>query len=369
MDAARGLLMILMALDHAISFICRIHYSEFWAFPMPDYGGSLLAFFTRFVSHLCAPGFAFFMGAGMVLFAESRGRRGWGTSSLVRHFWLRAFVLVGVSLTLENFFWHAGELSTRPDAQWGVFFSILCTLAGSMAAGSFLLRLPALLLMSLSAGFILLAPMALPIGQPVEGLSQALSLPRIVLFVPWGHQTFLGRSYFIYPLVPWLGITLAGMVLGKALAARGEPVLKGLHRVGFVLLLAFLVARFAGIPGNINTTPPSVLIGFLSITKYPPSPAFVFFTLGMNCLLLWFLDRIAPFLGEANALLVFGRVPFFFYILHIGLFCVLGWVIRPAGYTVGYGTWLAGLALLYLPCRCFAVFKKGASPDSLWRLF
>lgn len=369
LDATRGLLMVLMALDHSMAFICNAHFNEFWAAPMSDYGGSLLAFFTRYTSHLCAPGFAFLMGAGMILFADSRSRRGWGTVSLIRHFWARAFILVAASLTLENFFWYWGFLSSRIDAPWFVFFSILCTLAGCMMLGALLLRLRPLWLMLLSVVLVAATPFVLPLGQPREAISAILSLPRIILFVPWEFPTFLGKGVFIYPILPWLGITLAGMVLGRALLAYGDAVLKRIHLVGAALLLAFVAVRFSGVLGNIHQAEPKGVIGFLAITKYPPSPAFVLSTLGINCLLLGALSRLPRFHGEANPLQVFGRVPFFFYLLHIAVYCLISKIVgTSSGYAVGYGVWLAGLALLYIPCRRFAAFKRGTSPDSPWRL-
>ncbi len=94
LDALRGLIIVLMAIDHARGFIARNHPSEFWGTPLPDYQGDWLAFVTRLVTHLCAPGFMFLMGAGAALFARSRARAGWSSVRIARHLLLRGLVLI-----------------------------------------------------------------------------------------------------------------------------------------------------------------------------------------------------------------------------------------------------------------------------------
>ncbi|WP_286952821.1 MULTISPECIES: hypothetical protein [Aminobacterium] len=111
LGATRGLIMILMAQDHSMVLISKIHTSEMWARLLSDdYGGSLLLFFTRWISHLCAPGFALLMGADMILFAESRKKPGWETGSVIRHFLIKGFILIIASLTLEDILWNWGFL-------------------------------------------------------------------------------------------------------------------------------------------------------------------------------------------------------------------------------------------------------------------
>ncbi len=369
LDATRGLLMILMALDHTMAFVCAAHVSESWFKPLPDYGGSFVTFITRQVSHLCAPGFAFLMGAGMILFAHSRMKRGWGMAALIRHFWTRALILLAVSLTIENFFWGWGLLDGQTAVTRGVFFSILSTLGACMAAGALLLKVPTRWLLLLSVLFVTVTPFFVPLGKSMEEISQLLTAPRIILFVSWAIPTPIGKAFLIYPLIPWLGITLAGMAFGRLLLVRGKGILTRVHLVGAGMLVAFAVVRFTGTPGNIRGALPEGIISFFAICKYPPSPAFVLFTLGSVLLLLALFFRSENSLREGNPLIVFGRVPFFFYILHIALYCLIGKLLPTLGYGPGYVVWLTGLALLYLPCRRFAAFKTGTSPDSPWRLF
>ncbi len=369
LDATKGLIMILMALDHSMALMAHVHVSEMWARPMSDYGGSLLVFFTRWVTHLCAPGFALLMGAGMILFAESRIKRGWGTGSLIRHFLVRGLVLIVVSLTLEDFFWNWGFLVRPEGPQWFVFSTIIATLGASMILGSFLIKLRSLWLLILSVVCVVSTTLLLPIGTPLKEIAGMLSIPKILLFVPWDFMTPAGLAIMTYPLIPWLGITLAGMALGHFLLDHGEKVLQKIHLVGLALLIAFVAVRFTGVIGNINNLEPSGLISFLSITKYPPSMAFVLLTLGIILIAIAFFNRIAPSMDRYDPLLVFGRVPFFFYIIHIALFCVLGKILNVSGYSAGYLAWVGVLLVLYWPCRWYGDFKKRTSPESIWRLF
>ena len=137
LDALRGLVMVLMALDHANHFIAQQHSpGEYWGGPFPAYH-SALAFLTRLVTHLSAPGFFFLMGVGMVLFADSRRKRGWGEGAIVRHLLVRGGLLVVLQLLVVNRAW---ELS---PGGWGldIYIGVLFALGGTMILGSALLWL------------------------------------------------------------------------------------------------------------------------------------------------------------------------------------------------------------------------------------
>jgi uncharacterized membrane protein len=101
-DATRGLIIVLMAIDHARGFIAKNHPGEFWGRALPDYGGDALAFLTRLVTHPCAPGFFFLMGAGMALLAASRAGAGWSHGRVTRHFVWRGVALILLGQVLEN---------------------------------------------------------------------------------------------------------------------------------------------------------------------------------------------------------------------------------------------------------------------------
>jgi uncharacterized membrane protein len=127
-DALRGLIILFMALDHANHFIAHKHSSgEYWTGGFPIYTDAL-AFLTRLVTHLSAPGFFFLMGVGMVLFARSRRERGWSTVEILKHFWIRGALLVALQLLIVNRAW---EMS---PGGWGIniYIGVLVALGGTM---------------------------------------------------------------------------------------------------------------------------------------------------------------------------------------------------------------------------------------------
>jgi len=106
----RGLIIIVMALDHANQFIAHGKLGfELWAGQFPSYQGDALAFLTRFVTHPAAPGFFFLLGAGMVLFATSRHQRGWGKWQITEHIAVRGMLLILFQFLLENPVWSIGQ--------------------------------------------------------------------------------------------------------------------------------------------------------------------------------------------------------------------------------------------------------------------
>ena len=100
LDVLRGVIMILMALDHCAYFVAKAHPSEFWGFALPAHDG-WISFLTRWITHLCAPGFFLLMGAGIALLGASRTRSGWSTGRIARHLAVRGFILVIIGQTIE----------------------------------------------------------------------------------------------------------------------------------------------------------------------------------------------------------------------------------------------------------------------------
>src|SRR5512143_57749 len=150
LDATRGVIMLVMALDHANAFIAHAHpLAEMWAGPFPRYD-SALAFLTRFVTHLAAPGFFFLMGAGIILFAASRRNLGWSDGAIVRHLLARGAVLIALQLLVENRAWELG------GSFFPLYFGVLYGLGATMIVASLCLRLNALVLAAASLACILL---------------------------------------------------------------------------------------------------------------------------------------------------------------------------------------------------------------------
>ena len=356
LDALRGFIIVLMALDHANSFIAHGKLEpELWADLFPNYlGHPPLTFLTRLVTHLAAPGFFFLMGAGMILLAQSRRRRGWSEWQIIRHFLLRGALLIVLQFTLENYAWSLKE-------PLGIYFGVLYALGGVMIIGTLLLRLPQGWLL-LSGSLIIATELLLPelrtgfISYPV---------PLRIWFLPG----FTGTVLVLYPLLPWLGVAGLGMTFGRMLQHNPAQAYRRAFWIGLVALAIFIPLRFLSSFGNIRPATGQDWIAFLNVVKYPPSITFLLLTLGANLLLLALFSRLPKqILGP---LAVFGQVPLFFYISHLFLYGYWGRLVTPAGIGIPrmLPYWIAGLLVLWPLCWLYDRFKHGRPQNSAWRFF
>jgi uncharacterized membrane protein len=369
-DALRGLILILMAVDHASYFLSGLHPTgEFWGIPIPQYT-DIAEFLTRFVTHLCAPGFFFLMGVGMVLFAQSRRSLGWPEEKISRHLLVRGFILIFCQFFFENTAWVMGPVTTfKPPGTSGpvwIHFGVLAALGFTMVFGTLFLRSKPALLIGISTlilvGTQFLVPDPSLASQPYSPLIRILIIPG---------RTGIFQSF--YPIIPWLGIVLLGLVFGKWLAKnRKEAYSRGLVS-GSVFLILFLVIRMVGKFGNIHPPAETGLIPFLNVTKYPPSLAFTLLNIGLCLLILWLISRIrSKSMRSKNPFLVFGQSSLFFYILHLYLFAIFGLFFKSRGGTglvVMYLIWILVLCLLYPLCLKYREFKKKTPEHSFWRFF
>jgi len=374
-DALRGLIIALMALDHARSAIARNHPSEFWGVPLPVYPDAL-SFLTRLVTHLCAPGFFLLMGFSMVMMHAARTARGWEEAKVRRHLIVRGMVLMVVQHLLVNpGFLAMGSGADVPTDHYGVdwvpgsngqillYFGVLQSLGWSMLLGAFCLRLPAVVLVAMGVGVWISSQGMLPPPTEVE----------TVFAIPWRLLLIAGQTGAVhvrYPILPWFGVALFGMGLAKVWLDARDKGLRMAVVLGVVLLGAFLVVREIGGPGNTHPPQPG-WIGFLNVTKYPPSIAFLCVTTGTNLLLLAALERFGSRLGGLWTMLcTFGGASLFFYVVHLYLYGAMGWAF-PRGVILPwlYPVWGVGLLLLVPACRRYSRFKATRPTESLWRLF
>jgi len=349
---------------------CFGGFFEFWAMSVPDYD-TLQAFFTRFVTHSCAPGFALIMGAGMVFFAKSRREAGWTEAKVIRHYWVRAAVLVAIMLTLENLVWSLAYPSQADSPAITLEFGVLYSLAGSMALGSLLLRAPARALAALGVVLALATQWLVRIHLGSPEPMESVSLPAMFSFIPSGLETEYLRVFVLYPVLPWFVFALFGMVLARRLQAERIKTERVLPFAGAALVAAFVLLRLFGGFGNTHPVEGEGVIAFLAVNKYPPSIAYMLLFSGVTLLAISAFARAGQFWSDSkNPLQVFGKCPFFFYILHLYLFLLVGKLFsQPPGYEVGYLCWALGLAALYLPCKAFVGLKRKSSLDSIIRLF
>jgi len=362
LDALRGLIIVLMALDHANHFIAQKHPpGEIWDGVFPVYY-SALAFLTRWVTHLAAPGFFFLMGVGMLLLARSRQQRGWGKWATIRHFLIRGGVLIGLQLLIVNRAW---ELSPQG---WGVkiYIGVLCALGGTMILGSLLLWLKPAYLLGLTA----LLFVGMELTHPGLGMWNSVSHDPVwvILLRPGGDANLW--SY--YPVLPWLELVTFGMVFGHWLVDAPRKAFSRAWKLGVAFLLAFVVVRYRDGFGNIRPRMSNSWIDFLNPVKYPPSMAFTLMTTGVNLILLWLFSRAGELVqGVLQPLAVLGRAPLFFYVLHLFLYAGIGTLVAPHGTSIllMYPFWLLGLLILFPLCLWYGRFKHRQPASSVVRFF
>ena len=374
LDLFRGLIMVIMALDHASYFAAKIHRYEFWGLALPSYPDAV-SFITRFFTHLCAPGFFFMMGAGMILLADSRHSRGWPEGKVTRFFLTRGLILVLLQFFLENPAWLVGMLNDKTQAlsssampgsggEIRSFFGVLFALGMSMVVWALLRRLKSSLIIGLSLAFMLLTQILVPSAESVDKLYSPVI--RMIL-IP--GQT--GTVRVLYPLLPWLGITGLGIVFGRGLIRDRKKTLRWTLFIGATSLILFIIVRAFGSFGNFHPPQGTGPVAFLNVTKYPPSLAFILLTMGLNWLLLYLLTKreTAP-AKWAGPVLVFGQTALFFYLVHLYLYALIGFAFpQGTGYGLLYVIWFIGLAALCLLCFLYRRFKSKKSIDSIWRFF
>ncbi len=367
-DALRGLIIVFMALDHASHFVAQKHASgEMWGGPFPTYADPL-AFLTRLITHLSAPGFFFLMGVGMFLFANARRKQGWSEWAILRFFLIRGGILIALKFLLINRAW---ELS---PGGWGlqIYVGVLFALGGTMILGSFFLRLKTSYLLMLTAvlfvGTELLVPASSQWGT--LRLSNPIDLLAPLLLYPGGFPEI--GLWSNYPVLPWLELVIFGIAFGRWLADDTPQAYRRALQLGGMFLLAFVVLRALDGFGNIRPRMGNTWIDFLNVVKYPPSMTFTLLTMGVNLTLLSAFARASEALRPAfNMLAVLGRAPLFFYTVHLFLYAGLGWLFTPRGTGIPtmYPFWLLGLLILYPLCLWFGRLKQRQPATSILRFF
>ncbi len=361
LDGLRGLIMVLMAVDHANHFIAQQHSSgEYWGGGFPVYHDGL-AFLTRLVTHLAAPGFFFLMGAGMVLFAHARRQSGWSRWAIVRYFLIRGGLLMALQLLVVNRAW---ELS---PGGWGldIYIGVLFALGSTMIVSSALVWLKPGYLLALTAVLVLGTELLTP--DPSQW-DQALQLFKRLLLVPGGNR----ELWVNYPVLPWLGLATFGIVFGHWLVDDSRRAFGRALVLGGAFLLAFLVLRTLDGFGNIRPRPGSTWIDFFNVVKYPPSITFSLLTMGVNLIIMGLFARVSEeWQGYFRPLVVFGRAPLFFYLTHLFLYAGLGLLLVPGGTSIPqmYPYWLLGLLIVYPLCLWYGGLKHRQPATSILRFF
>lgn len=314
-DRLRGLVMVLMASDHAAHFYYHDHVildtAMFprWNQPLPA-----IPFVHRWLSHLCAPTFVFLAGASIALAAARRGAD--EQRAFDRDLLLRGLLLLLLEVVFISPLW-------APQLEAALMMQVLFALGVGMILMTVLRRLPTAICALLGIG--------LAVG------SEALAaMPRSVLTSWFVTGQMRSDVAVVYPVLPWLSAMLLGHAYGRHLAGKGRairPLLCG----GAIALAVWVVVKLADGYGNmgmkgIHDSP----LRWLQVSKYPPSLAYLGLELGLGAVLLaaffaW--DRRKSATHDRNApLLVLGQTALFFYVLHIALIEASGRLLMSSGY-------------------------------------
>ncbi|RMX04832.1 DUF1624 domain-containing protein [Corticibacter populi] len=369
-DALRGFVIVLMLLDHVReTFYLHAQVSD----PMDVTATPPELFFSRLLAHLCAPVFVFLTGLSAWLYAQKHaGDGGDGRAAASAFLFKRGLFLVLLELTLVNFAW---TFQFPPSV---VYLQVIWAIGLSMLALAALVWLPrpalALLGLALVAGHNLLDGLHFPAGH-------ALHVPWAILHDRGWLEAAQGlRLRTSYPVLPWIGVIALGYAAGPWFG-RGTDAAKRqrlLLASGLGALVLFLVLRaingYGDKPWVATDSLLANVMGFVNITKYPPSLLFLALTLGLGLLLLRWLERCQQAHGgqlpPALAwLMAFGAAPMFFYLLHLYvlkllyLAAVAIWGTNQGQYFGFDGIWAVWLctivlaAALYWPVKAFAGFK------------
>ena len=371
-DLLRGSVMIIMALDHVRDYF---HAGAYLYDPLDLDKASVALFFTRWITHFCAPVFMFLAGTSAFLIGQKKTKKELSIFLFTRGLWL-----VLLELTLINFEWNFDITFTN------VYFIVIWALGISMIVLAGLIHLPKKLILLI--GIVLVAGHNLLDNIHVPGntlRSFGWSLLHDSNFFNWsGKNVLIG-----YPVIPWIGI----MALGYCLGTLYTPVFSAERRKKILLMIGgsaivlFILIRFVNRYGDPApwSQQQSALYSFLSfikVTKYPPSLLYALMTLGPAVLFLAFSENIKN--PVSKIISVYGRVPMFYYLLHIfvihiltlaaaGIFTDFSWkvwileeplwftqTLKGYGFSLGivYLVWMAVVVGVYPLCKWYDRYKQ-----------
>jgi uncharacterized membrane protein len=361
-DWMRGLVMVLMVIDHASMAFDGSHLSEDSAM-YPEAATMMLPaaeFLTRWLTHLCAPTFVFLAGTALALSVERRVARGVNAWEIDKNIITRGAIIALLDPTIISL----GSGRWTFQVLWAIGLSMVC-----MAA---LRRLPSWVLVTLALSWIVLGELLTGWAWHPPGSASPFAAFTIATY---GTATLVIK----YPLVPWL----ATMVLGWALGRHMLSFATGKSRIspqtvlliaGVVALAAFALVRAQQGYGDMFLhRADSSWQQWLHVSKYPPSLSFNALEIGLLCLCLAFLMALEPIIGVRpnGVFLVFGQTAMFFYLVHRLAFEVPATYLefREAGdLEATYIAALVMLVLLYPACRWYRTVKA-AYPNSVLKYF
>lgn len=384
-DFLRGLVMVIMLLDHTREYV---HSAALTSSPTDLSKTTVALFFTRWITHICAPTFVLLAGTSVYL----QKMRGKSLAELSKFLLTRGLWLIFLEFTIVRF-----SILFNFDYSFFGLAEVIWVFGVSMIVLAGLIHLPVravaifgivvIALHNLFDGFQV-PPAVSFANQPAPDFWQKLWL---FLHQP-GFVPLAGgvKMFVAYPLIPWVGVMATGYALGAVYTWEAERRRKFLLKLGIALTILFLVIRAINIYGDPQgwqpqTNPAFTVLSFLNTTKYPASLLFLLMTLGPALLILAWADRINEQSEKgilSRVFLTFGRVPLFYFVLQMFVAHAFGLLLSLlAGKSVGYlflnfpnsstdappsagfdlsivyAAWFAGLLLLYPLCLWYGKIK------------
>ena len=377
LDIVRGVVMVVMALDHVRWFLSDARFDP------TDLSQTTVALFaTRWVTHFVAPSFVFLAGTGAFL----HGGRGADRRALSRFLWTRGLWLIVIEMTVVRFGW-TFNVDYRHYLLGGVIWMIGWCMIGLAALVWLPTRVVGAIGLAMIVGHNTLDWIIPAVGpslrtSPLLPLWQVLYLGGPVRLAHGGPTLAV-----LFVLVPWVGVMAVGYAFGPVTQMSADQRHRRCLAIGLAAIVVFFVLRTLNVygdptPWTRQSSLAFTVLSFLNTEKYPPSLLFLLMTLGPMIALLPVAERVR---GHGAAVLTtFGRVPFWFYVLHIPVIhlCAVGlallrygflipWMTAnhpmmagppPAGYGYGlpmvYLVTLFVVTLLYPACRWMAGIKS-----------
>jgi uncharacterized membrane protein len=378
-DILRGLVMIIMALDHVRDFF---YYGSFFNDPTNLETTTPILFFTRFITHYCAPVFVFLAGTSAFLYGSKKTK-----PELFKFLITRGIWLILLEIVVNNLIWKFDFTYSR------VILQVIWAIGISMVALSFLIFLSRKVILII--GLILVAGHNVLDDIVIQGTGlrsvfwYMLHEPNVV------SMTDTHSVGIFYPIIPWIGLMALGYCFRNLYQKDFNPInrKRWLLRLGTGAIVLFLILRGTNIYGDLEpwTVQKDIIhtiLSFLNVTKYPPSLAHILITIGPALLFLYGIETVKN--KVTNFLLVFGRVPLFYYFLHvlvIHTLAILGILIfggnwehmiltadsfknatlKDYGYSlfVTYLVWMSVITILYIPCKKYMIYKAN-NKDKWW---
>jgi uncharacterized membrane protein len=372
-DILRGIIMLIMAIDHTREYF---HLGAITSDPTNLATTTPIIFFTRWITHFCAPTFVFLSGLSAYLAGMRRTKGELSGFLIKRGLWL-VFVEVAI-ITLA--------LSLNPLYN-GIALQVIWAIGVSMILLGLLVRLPSRVIGIIGILIIVGHDLLNNIKLAPNGTEDVLMK---LFFTARGSLFFLDKTHVVfalYAVIPWTGVMLLGYAFGSLYQTKYRPVDRKVLLVyaSLLLFLVFMALRLVNTygdpaPWSAQKNGVFTFMSFINVSKYPPSLMYTLLTLSGALLVLALTEKSAGKLAEFFK--VYGSVPFFYYVLHFYLIRILTVVIfflqgfktsqiitpnspflfTPPGFGFNLGIvyllWLAIILSLYYPCKWFSNYKK-----------